>query len=115
MTTPSSGSFPDDQWRRPDAGAEGSPTQPPATPSGPAHPPPTAAGYAGPPPTVPPPAGWRPPVHLQPPPPRPLPPQDMVGLDAAEQRAQRVTWGVGVVAGVVLVVLCCLLCSRVLF
>ncbi|SCG80601.1 hypothetical protein GA0070609_6533 [Micromonospora echinaurantiaca] len=39
----------------------------------------------------------------------------MVGLDAAEQRAQRVTWGVGVVAGVVLVVLCCLLCSRVLF
>ncbi|MGS2614100.1 hypothetical protein ACVCAH_06150 [Micromonospora sp. LZ34] len=54
-------------------------------------------------------------MHLQPPPPRPLPAQDMVGLDAAEQRAQRVTWSVGVVAGVVLVVLSCLLCSRVLF
>ncbi|MFF5174260.1 hypothetical protein ACFY3U_16695 [Micromonospora sp. NPDC000089] len=75
----------------------------------------TGGGYAGPPPTTPPPAGWRTPVHLQPAPPRTLPPQDMTALDAAEQRAQRLTWTVGAVAGAVLLGLFCLLCSRVLF
>ncbi|WP_308220966.1 hypothetical protein [Micromonospora phytophila] len=54
-------------------------------------------------------------MHLQPPPPRRLPPQDMAGLDAAEQRAQRLTNGMGLVAAVVLVILVCLLCSRILF
>ncbi|SCL49137.1 hypothetical protein GA0070617_1090 [Micromonospora yangpuensis] len=38
----------------------------------------------------------------------------MAGLDNAEQRAQRVTYGVGAVAGVVLLVLLCLFCSRLL-
>lgn len=33
------------------------------------------------------------PVHLQANPPRQLPPQDMISLDAQEQQAQRVTWG----------------------
>ncbi|MET8552527.1 hypothetical protein [Micromonospora zamorensis] len=102
-------------------------TSPP--PSGPASPPPgghtspppsgqaspAPSGYAGPPPSVPPPSGWRPPVHLQPAPPRRLPQQDMADLDAAEQRSQRVTYGFGAAAGVVLVVLVCLLCSRVIF
>ncbi|MFY1574310.1 hypothetical protein ACN26Z_05400 [Verrucosispora sp. WMMD703] len=74
-----------------------------------------AGGYAGPPPTTAPPPGWRPPVHLQAAPPRQLPAQDMVSLDAQEQRAQRVTWAVGAVAGAVLVVLTCLLCTRLLF
>ncbi|MBQ1025156.1 hypothetical protein KBX00_12340 [Micromonospora sp. C95] len=72
-------------------------------------------GYSGPPPTTAPAPGWRPPVHLQAAPPRQLPAQDMVGLDAQEQRAQRVTWAVGAVAGGVLVVLTCLLCTRLLF
>ncbi|RLK23689.1 hypothetical protein DER29_1559 [Micromonospora sp. M71_S20] len=54
-------------------------------------------------------------MHLRPPPPRRLPPQDMAELDAAEQRAQRLTYGVGTVAGVVLVVLVCVLCSRLVF
>ncbi|WP_141907822.1 hypothetical protein [Micromonospora sp. A202] len=138
MTTPSGGSTPDDYWRRPGTGADAVPNHPPATPpSGPTNPPqsghadpapsgyagpppsvptgPPASGYAGPPPSVPPPSGWRPPVHLQPAPPRRLPPQDMAELDAAEQRSQRVTYGFGAAAAVVLVVLFCLLCSRVIF
>ncbi|WP_410809994.1 hypothetical protein [Micromonospora sp. 067-2] len=119
MTTPSVGSTPDDYWKRPtvdgDAAAAQPPTgdaaaQPPAA-SGPAP----ASAYAGPPPSTPPPAGWRPPVHLEPAAPRRLPPQDMADLDAAEQRSQRVTYGFGAAAGVVLVVLVCLLCARVIF
>jgi hypothetical protein len=108
VTTPSGGSTPDDYWRRPGTGGDGAPDQAAAAPA-------PASGYAGPPPSVPPPAGWRPPVHLEPAPPRRLPPQDMAGLDAAEQRAQRVTYGFGAAVGVVLVVLVCLLCSRVIF
>lgn len=88
---------------------------PPVGPTGPAPTGRTASGYSGPPPSVPPPAGWRPPVHLQPAPPRELPPQDMADMDAAEQRSQRVTYGFGAAAGVVLLVLLCLLCSRVIF
>ncbi|RLP93905.1 hypothetical protein EAD89_05360 [Micromonospora sp. BL4] len=106
MTTPSGGSTPDDYWRRPGTGGDGAPEQAAAAP---------ASGYEGPPPSVPPPAGWRPPVHLEPAPPRRLPPQDMADLDAAEQRAQRITYGFGAAVGVVLVVLLCLLCSRVIF
>ncbi|MGW3792939.1 hypothetical protein ACWD8I_17500 [Micromonospora arida] len=121
MTTPSGGSAPDDYWRRPDTGddAVGTTSEndgpPPAGQTGPAPTGGTSSGYAGPPPSVPPPAGWRPPVHLQPAAPRQLPPQDMAGLDAAEQRSQRVTYGFGAAAGVVLLVLLCLLCSRVIF
>ncbi|WP_091602567.1 hypothetical protein [Micromonospora mirobrigensis] len=122
MTTPSGASPDDDYWRRPDpAGPPDSPASgrqrspgdgtsgedAGGVPGGPA-----AAGYTGPPPTSPPPPGWRPPVHIQGTPPRRLPPQDMAALDADEQRAQRVTWGMGAVTGVVLLVLLCLLCSR---
>ncbi|MCG5449004.1 MULTISPECIES: hypothetical protein [Micromonospora] len=115
MTTPSGGSTSDDYWRRPDTGDDAVADQPPTAPA--ATPPAggPATGYSGPPPSVAPPAGWRPPVHLQPVPPRQLPPQDMAGLDAAEQRSQRVTYGFGAAAGVVLLVLLCLLCSRVIF
>ncbi|MEV4210453.1 hypothetical protein [Micromonospora sp. NPDC049662] len=108
MTTPSGGSTPDDYWRRP--GTDDRPTAdqpPPATPP--------TDGYAGPPPSVTPPAGWRPPVHLEPAPPRRLPPQNTAALDAAEQRSQRVTYGFGAAAAVVVVALVCLLCSRILF
>ncbi|MBM7492356.1 hypothetical protein JOD64_003578 [Micromonospora luteifusca] len=110
MTTPSGGSTPDDYWRRPGTGDEAAAHQAPAAPTNT-----PAGGYAGPPPSVPPPSGWRPPVHLQPAPPRQLPPQDMADLDVAEQRSQRVTYGFGVAAGVVLVIVVCLLCSRVIF
>ncbi|MFC7711067.1 hypothetical protein [Micromonospora lupini] len=123
MTTPSGGSTPDDDyWRRPGTGDGGTADRPPpatAPTSGYAGPPPPAtaptSGYAGPPPSVPPPAGWRPPVHLEPAPPRHLPPQDAAVLDMAEQRSQRVTYGFGAAAAVVLVVLVCLLCSRLIF
>ncbi|SCF37768.1 hypothetical protein GA0074695_6305 [Micromonospora viridifaciens] len=53
-------------------------------------------------------------MHVQPAPPRQLPPQDMTAMDQAEQQAQRLTYGIGAVAGVVLVILMCLLCSRVI-
>ncbi|WKU02106.1 hypothetical protein Q2K19_07620 [Micromonospora soli] len=74
-----------------------------------------AGGYAGPPPTTPPPPGWRPPLYVQPTPPRQLPAQNMATMDQAEQQAQRLTYGFGAVAAVVLVILTCLLCSRVIF
>ncbi|MEU5946922.1 hypothetical protein ABZ793_15335 [Micromonospora sp. NPDC047465] len=108
MTTPTSGSAPDEYWRRPDTAPEQSGIRATPTPA-------PGGGYVGPPTTTPPPAGWRPPVHLRPPPPRRLPPQDMAGLDMAEQRAQRLTYGVGALAGAVLVILICLLCSRLIF
>ncbi|MGC5054460.1 hypothetical protein ACLQ2S_23755 [Micromonospora sp. DT48] len=121
MTTPRPGLDPDDPWRRPES-ASGSPADPsvqgtPADVSQPTSPGRSApdGGYTGPPPTTAPPPGWRPPVHLRPAPPRQLPAQDMIDLDAQEQRAQRVTWTVGAIAGAVLVVLTCLLCTRLLF
>ncbi|MFI7522551.1 hypothetical protein [Micromonospora globbae] len=112
MTTPTGGSSPDDYWRRPPDGGDGLPDRSASPPTTPGTPP---GGYAGPPPNVPPPTGWRPPVHVQPGPPRHLPPQDMAALDAAEQRAGRLTYSIGAVAGVVLVIVVCLLCSRILF
>ncbi|MEV4479473.1 hypothetical protein [Micromonospora coxensis] len=54
-------------------------------------------------------------MHLQANPPRSLPPQDMEAMDTAEQQAQRLTYVVGAVAGAVLLILLCLLCSRALF
>ncbi|WP_458351567.1 hypothetical protein [Micromonospora schwarzwaldensis] len=54
-------------------------------------------------------------MHVQTPPPRQLPPQDMAAMDRSEQRAQQLTYGIGAVVGVVLVLLMCLLCSRLLF
>ena len=117
VTTPSGASPEDAFWRRP------APDQPPTEPTGQPTDPTggvhgsgqVTPGYAGPPPTVPPPPGWRPPVHLRMPPPRQLPPQDMTTIDNAEQQAQRLTYGVGVVAATVLVILTCLLCARVIF
>ncbi|MBF9127771.1 hypothetical protein I0C86_01980 [Plantactinospora sp. S1510] len=54
-------------------------------------------------------------MHVQPPPPRPLPAQDLPGLDSAEGGARTLTLGIGMVGGAVLLVVMCLLCSRVLF
>ena len=98
----------DSFWRRPET--------PPADPEPTATPPdPARAPYAGPPPTVAPPPGWRPPLVVQPPPPRALPGQDMAAIDEAERSARTVTYGIGMVAGAITLVLVCLLCSRLLF
>ncbi len=71
--------------------------------------------YSGPPPTVPPPPGWHPPMEIEPPPPRELPAQDHSALDSAEQSARTLTFGIGMVAGAVILIVVCTLCSRVLF
>jgi hypothetical protein len=46
---------------------------------------------------------------IQPSPPRRLPPQDHAGLDAAERAARRFTWVVAAAAGVVALVVACVL------
>jgi hypothetical protein len=103
---------PDDDafWRRPEQQDPTGPDAGPATPVQPTPPP-----YAGPPPGAPPPPGWRPPLVQQPPAPRSLPEQDVVALDEAEGSARTVTYGIGMVAGAILLIVMCLLCSRLLF
>ncbi|HEY2949212.1 MAG TPA: translation initiation factor 2 [Micromonosporaceae bacterium] len=100
MTTRSDG--PDEEyWRGASGGDEGGPGD--------------GSEYAGPPPTEPPPPGWRPPIVVQPPPPRQLPPQDEAGLDRAEESARTLTLGVSMLAGAVLLIVICVLCSRAVF
>jgi len=105
---------PDDDayWQRPDP-ASAAPT--PAPPPAPAAKPPGDRGYQGPPRSNPPPPDWRPPTLAQPPLPRSLPAQDMDALDEAEGTARTVTYGVGLVAGAIAVILMCLLCARAIF
>lgn len=114
----SSGSDDDAAWRRPADGAAGlqrrpadgaAGLQPPATDAPPAH------RYTGPPPSTPPPPGWRPPVVVQPPPPRRLPDQDQARLDAQEQTARTLTYGVAMVAGAIMLILTLLVCGGWLF
>ena len=103
------GSDDDAYWQRPDAGTgsfgAGRPVSPP-------EPVPT---YQGPPRTPPPSPHWRPPVVQQPPPPREMPPQDVDALDESEGSARTVTYGVGLVAGAIALLVMCLLCARVIF
>jgi hypothetical protein len=54
-------------------------------------------------------------VVAQPAPPRALPVQDMAAIDEAERSARTLTYGIGMVAGAIMLVVCCLLCSRMLF
>lgn len=98
----------DRQWRRPSA-----PESVPAPPSVPTPQP--APEYAGPPRTTPPPPGWQPRRLVQVPPPRPLPPQDLDALDAQEQQSRTVTYGVGMVAGAILLIVLFILCGRTVF
>ncbi|WP_412753088.1 translation initiation factor 2 [Krasilnikovia sp. M28-CT-15] len=82
-----------------------------------AHPDRAASGpqpYPGPPRMDPPPPYWRPPTVAQPPPPRAMPAQDMDALDEQEGSARTVTYGVGLVAGAIGLILMCLLCARAL-
>jgi hypothetical protein len=71
--------------------------------------------YQPPPPTVAPPTGLRTPHVVEPAAPRQLPVQDHAAIDAAEEQARAVTRLLGVAAGLVLVVIGCLLCGRTLF
>ncbi|HEY2670396.1 MAG TPA: translation initiation factor 2 [Rugosimonospora sp.] len=103
------------QWRRPPGAETGRPagsgdSTPGRAPQGDPQPP-----YAGPPRTTPPPADWRPRTLIQTPPPRPMPRQDAKELDAREREARTVTYGVGMVAGAVLLIVLFVLCGRALF
>ncbi len=107
MNVSSPTGVPDDEyWQRPDPGYD-------ASRPAPASEPPPA--YTGPPRSDPPPAGWRPPVVNELPPPRQMPVQDIDALDEAEGSARTVTYGVGLVAGAIALILMCLLCARALF
>jgi len=64
---------------------------------------------------MPPPAGWRPRLLIQPEPPRELPAQNLPAIDAREREARTVTYGIGMVAGAVLLIVLLILCGRVLF
>jgi hypothetical protein len=44
-----------------------------------------------------------------------MPAQDMDAVDEEEGSARTVTYGIGLVAGAIAVILMCLLCARVLF
>jgi hypothetical protein len=102
-----SSGVPDDDafWQRPEE-ARPKPSAPPSDGS---------AAYPGPPHADPPPPDWRPTIVPQPPPPRMMPAQDMDALDEEEDSARTVTYGIGLVAAAIAVILMCLLCARVLF
>ncbi len=75
---------------------------------------PTPPAYSGPPRTTPPPPGWRPRMLVQPPPPRQLPTQDPEALRTEANQARTITYGVGMVAAAILLVVLFILCGRAL-
>jgi hypothetical protein len=105
VSTPTGGD--DEYWRRPDeaydAGRSPEAAEPPEPP------------YAGPPRTPTPNPHWRPPTVAHPPPPREMPAQDIDALDESEGSARTVTFGVGLVAGAIVLILLCLFCGRLVF
>lgn len=108
--TDPSGDNPDHAfWRRPAESDAGDATPPTNAPPAPGPP-----GYTGPPTGPVPSENWRPPVYVQPPPPRRLPAQDPDSIDAEERGARTMTTVVGAVAGVVLLIVTCLLCGRMI-
>jgi hypothetical protein len=52
---------------------------------------------------------------MEPPAARRLPEQDVARLEQEERAARTMTYGVGMVAGALILVALCLLCSRLLF
>jgi hypothetical protein len=105
--------LPDDDnayWQRPDPDSAAN-QAPPETDRAPKP----APAYQGPPRTSQPSPHWRPPTINQPPPPRALPAQDIDALEDSEGSARTVTYGVGLVAGAIALILICLLCARVIF
>ena len=96
----------DDYWRRPAAGADERPAPAPEA---------TSAPYTGAPRSMPPPHGWRPPLVIQPAPPRKMPEQDLERLDREEQAATILTKGIGMFAGAILIALLLIFCGRLVF
>jgi hypothetical protein len=95
----------DHLWQRPSG--------PPAPPPPPAQPPGPPA-YTGPPRAAPPPPGWKPRTLIQVPPPRDLPPQDLPAIEEEEQQARTITYGVGMIAGTIVLIVLFILCGRAL-
>jgi hypothetical protein len=91
-------------WRRP--ASEPPETSPPIPP---------AASYTGPPPTRSAGPAWRPRTLIKVPPARQLPPQDDAALDEQERSARTVSYGVGMVAGAIALIVLIVLCGRVIF
>jgi hypothetical protein len=94
-------------WRRPAAGGQQGPPPPVSAP--PARP------YTGPPPTIPPRPGWRPRVLVQVPEARMLPAQDDTEMDEQDRSARTITYGIGMMAGAIALIVMFVLCGRVLF
>ena len=94
------------QWRRPEPGSEPAPSRARA-------PPPPA--YSGPPPTVPAPLDWHPPTVVTIPAPRQLPDQDPQSIESNERQALVTTYGVGMIAGAIGLLVLIILCGRVIF
>jgi hypothetical protein len=100
----------DAYWQRPDSSVESGLQRPPAP-----TPEPSAPTYQGPPRVEAPSPFWRPPLVAKPPPPRSMPGQNMDALDEDEGSARTVTYGVGLVAAAIGLILMCLLCARLIF
>jgi hypothetical protein len=98
-------------WRRP---ADANPISGAPSPIGGAPSKPNAP-YPGPPPTIPVRPDWRPRTLIQVPPARKLPTQDDAALDEDERSARTVSYGVGMVAGAIALIVLFVLCGRVLF
>ena len=95
-----------EQWRRPESGSE----QPYERPK-----PSTPPLYSGPPPTIPAPADWHPPTMVTIPAPRQLPAQDPKSIESTERHALVTTYGVGMIAGAIGLLVLIILCGRVIF
>ncbi len=94
-------------WRRPPGGMPERPA--PSSAGAPAEQP-----YAGPPRSLMPPPHWRPPVVVPVSPPRDMPVQDHLRLDAEEQATRTVSHGIGLVAGAVVLLLLVAVCARLI-
>ncbi len=96
-------------WRRP---TDGTPTSPVVPPLGtPEHGP----TYAGPPRGTPAPPNWRPPTLIEAPAARRLPEQSDAALDEQERSARTITYGVGMIAGAIALILLFVICGRLVF
>ena len=80
-----------------------------------AHPTSTEPAYTGPPRGDPVDASWRPPIVIQVPPARQLPPQDDAAIDVQEHQARTVTYGIGMIAGAVALIVLFIVCGHALF
>lgn len=103
------GSDDDAYWQRPESGAGQFGADRPAPAPEPRQ------AYEGPPRPAPASPLWRPPIVSEPPPPRTMPAQDMDALDESEGAARTMTYGVGLVAGAIALIVMCLLCARAIF